>query len=92
MTLGAEGALVASAAQGVVRVPSVKVAAVDTTGAGGAFRGGAGLAARRTGESLAEAAAYAARWARRQSRRGARWNRTDGGRGRGAGGRGAVLC
>ncbi|MFF0680871.1 ribokinase [Streptomyces tendae] len=60
VTLGAEGALVASAAQGVVRVPSVKVAAVDTTGAGDAFT--AALAWRLgTGESLAEAAAYAAR-------------------------------
>ncbi|MFF0671530.1 ribokinase [Streptomyces tendae] len=60
VTLGAEGALVASAARGAVRVPSVKVAAVDTTGAGDAFT--AALAWRLgTGESLAEAAAYAAR-------------------------------
>ncbi|NEA52188.1 ribokinase, partial [Streptomyces sp. SID10815] len=36
VTLGAEGALVASA-DGAVRVPSVKVDAVDTTGAGDAF-------------------------------------------------------
>ena len=36
VTLGAEGALVASA-EGSVRVPSVKVEAVDTTGAGDAF-------------------------------------------------------
>ncbi|GAA5203389.1 ribokinase [Streptomyces thinghirensis] len=59
VTLGAEGALVASGA-GVFRVPSVKVDAVDTTGAGDAFT--AALAWRLgTGESLAEAAAYAAR-------------------------------
>jgi ribokinase len=59
VTLGAEGALVASGA-GVVRVPSVTVDAVDTTGAGDAFT--AALAWRLgTGESLAEAAAYAAR-------------------------------
>ncbi len=45
---------------GVFRVPSVKVDAVDTTGAGDAFT--AALAWRLgTGESLAEAAAYAAR-------------------------------
>ncbi|MCM1939516.1 ribokinase [Streptomyces sp. G3] len=60
VTLGAEGALVASAAGGVVRVPSVKVDAVDTTGAGDAFT--AALAWRLgRGESLADAAAYAAR-------------------------------
>ncbi|CAM5744359.1 Ribokinase [Streptomyces afghaniensis] len=59
VTLGAEGALVASA-QGVTRVPSVKVSAVDTTGAGDAST--AALAFRLgAGESLAEAAAYAAR-------------------------------
>ncbi|MEU4146365.1 ribokinase [Streptomyces parvulus] len=59
VTLGAEGALVASGA-GVARVPSVKVEAVDTTGAGDAFT--AALAWRLgTGDSLAEAAAYAAR-------------------------------
>ncbi|MDT0612851.1 ribokinase [Streptomyces lancefieldiae] len=60
VTLGAEGALVASAAEGVSHVPSVKVDAVDTTGAGDAFT--AALAWRLgTGASLAEAAAYAAR-------------------------------
>ncbi|MFD8272333.1 ribokinase [Streptomyces flaveolus] len=60
VTLGAEGALVASAAGGVSRVPSVTVEAVDTTGAGDAFT--AALAWRLgTGASLAEAAAYAAR-------------------------------
>ncbi|MET9775667.1 ribokinase [Streptomyces sp. NPDC006367] len=60
VTLGAEGALTASAAEGVSRVPSVKVDAVDTTGAGDAFT--AALARRLgTGASLAEAAAYAAR-------------------------------
>ncbi|MEU3728053.1 ribokinase [Streptomyces sp. NPDC033538] len=59
VTLGAEGALVASS-EGVTRVPSVKVDAVDTTGAGDAFT--AALAWRLgTGESLTEAAAYAAR-------------------------------
>ncbi|MCZ9352926.1 ribokinase [Streptomyces mutabilis] len=59
VTLGAEGALVASGAE-VTRVPSVRVDAVDTTGAGDAFT--AALAWRLgTGESLADAAAYAAR-------------------------------
>ncbi|MEU0072441.1 ribokinase [Streptomyces sp. NPDC006332] len=59
VTLGAEGALVASA-EGVTRVPSVKVAAVDTTGAGDAFT--AALAWRLgAGSSLADAAAYASR-------------------------------
>ncbi|MFF4210924.1 ribokinase [Streptomyces sp. NPDC001796] len=58
VTLGAEGALVA--ADGVMtRIPSVKVDAVDTTGAGDAFT--AALAWRLgTGEALPEAAAYAA--------------------------------
>ncbi|MFF4588699.1 ribokinase [Streptomyces sp. NPDC001388] len=60
VTLGAEGALVASAEGGVERVPSVKVDAVDTTGAGDSFT--AALAWKLgTGASLAEAAAYAAR-------------------------------
>ncbi|KRD24415.1 MULTISPECIES: ribokinase [unclassified Streptomyces] len=60
VTLGAEGALVASSDQDVTRVPSVRVDAVDTTGAGDAFT--AALAWRLgTGSSLAEAAAYAAR-------------------------------
>jgi ribokinase len=59
VTLGAEGALVASA-EGVARVPSVAVDAVDTTGAGDAFT--AALAWRLgAGATLAEAAAYAAR-------------------------------
>ncbi|MEU9336797.1 ribokinase [Streptomyces sp. NPDC048290] len=59
VTLGAEGALVATG-DGVVPVPSVAVDAVDTTGAGDAFT--AALAWRLgRGESLAEAAAYAAR-------------------------------
>lgn len=59
VTLGAEGALVASA-EGIARVPSVKVEAVDTTGAGDAFT--AALAWRLgQSESLFEAAAYAAR-------------------------------
>ncbi|MEU5597414.1 ribokinase [Streptomyces sp. NPDC020298] len=59
ITLGAEGALVASA-EGVTPVPAVKVDAVDTTGAGDAFT--AALAWRLgSGSSLAQAAAYAAR-------------------------------
>lgn len=59
VTLGAEGALVATA-EGSTRVPSVKVDAVDTTGAGDAFT--AALAWKLgTGAELAEAAAYAAR-------------------------------
>ncbi|MFJ5263729.1 ribokinase [Streptomyces sp. NPDC088387] len=59
VTLGAEGALVA-ATDGVERVPSVKVDAVDTTGAGDAFT--AALAWRLgLGEPLPVAAAYAAR-------------------------------
>ncbi|MGV9554859.1 ribokinase [Streptomyces sp. NPDC003401] len=59
VTLGPEGALVASA-QGVERVAAVKVGAVDTTGAGDSFT--AALAWRLgAGSPLAEAAAYAAR-------------------------------
>lgn len=59
VTLGAEGALVASA-EGSARVPSVKVESVDTTGAGDAFT--AALAWKLgTGAELTEAAAYAAR-------------------------------
>lgn len=59
ITLGAQGALVASA-DGTVRVPAVEVDAVDTTGAGDAFT--AALAWRLgQGEPPAEAAAYAAR-------------------------------
>ncbi|MCH0571074.1 ribokinase [Streptomyces sp. MUM 136J] len=59
VTLGARGALVASAS-GVFRVASVEVEAVDTTGAGDAFT--AALAFRlATGADLPEAAAYAAR-------------------------------
>ncbi|WP_228974663.1 ribokinase [Streptomyces sp. DH12] len=59
VTLGSQGALVASA-EGVSRVASVKVDAVDTTGAGDAFT--AALAYRLgAGESLAQAAAYASR-------------------------------
>ncbi|MER6128886.1 ribokinase [Streptomyces sp. NPDC001795] len=59
VTLGAEGALVANG-DSMARVPSVKVDAVDTTGAGDAFT--AALAWRLgTGSSLPDAAAYAAR-------------------------------
>jgi ribokinase len=59
ITMGAQGALVASA-EGVVRVESVKVEAVDTTGAGDAFT--AALAWRLgRGEPLTDAAGYAAR-------------------------------
>jgi ribokinase len=59
VTLGEEGALVADAA-GATRVPSVRVEAVDTTGAGDSFT--AALAWRLgAGESLADSAAYAAR-------------------------------
>ncbi|MFI7232688.1 ribokinase [Nonomuraea angiospora] len=59
ITLGADGAVVAE--DGVVRaVPSPRVAAVDTTGAGDAFTGA--LAWRlAAGESLTKAAAFAAR-------------------------------
>ncbi|MER6953872.1 MULTISPECIES: ribokinase [unclassified Streptomyces] len=60
VTLGSQGALVASADGGVERVAPVKVDAVDTTGAGDSFT--AALAWKLgTGASLAEAAAYAAR-------------------------------
>ncbi|MFJ4692075.1 ribokinase [Streptomyces sp. NPDC088766] len=59
VTLGSQGALVASA-EGVERVAAVKVDAVDTTGAGDSFT--AALAWKLgAGASLAEAAAYAAR-------------------------------
>ncbi|MEU6385706.1 ribokinase [Streptomyces bauhiniae] len=59
VTLGAKGALVCDAS-GVRAVPSVAVAAVDTTGAGDAFT--AALAWRLgVGEELPVAAAYAAR-------------------------------
>ena len=59
VTLGAEGALVAADGS-MTRVASVKVDAVDTTGAGDAFT--AALAWRlSTGAALPEAAAYAAR-------------------------------
>ncbi|MFD9687815.1 ribokinase [Kitasatospora sp. NPDC059146] len=60
VTLGSEGALVASAEEEAVRVAPVKVDAVDTTGAGDSFT--AALAWKLgAGASLVEAAAYAAR-------------------------------
>ncbi|WP_069764214.1 ribokinase [Streptomyces sp. LUP47B] len=60
VTLGAEGSLVASSSGAVTRVASVKVDAVDTTGAGDAFT--AALAFRLgAGSALPEAAAYASR-------------------------------
>ncbi|MFJ5226311.1 ribokinase [Streptomyces sp. NPDC088400] len=59
ITLGAQGALVADGRTATL-VPSVKVRAVDTTGAGDAFT--AALAWRLgAGEDLASAAAYATR-------------------------------
>ncbi|MGW2942407.1 ribokinase [Streptomyces sp. NPDC001226] len=59
VTLGAEGALVATG-EVMTRIKSVKVDAVDTTGAGDAFT--AALAWRLgAGSSLPDAAAYAAR-------------------------------
>ncbi|AOR34178.1 ribokinase [Streptomyces fodineus] len=59
VTLGAQGALVGDSS-GVTQVASVKVDAVDTTGAGDAFT--AALAWKLgSGASLTEAAAYAAR-------------------------------
>ncbi|MEU5375696.1 ribokinase [Streptomyces sp. NPDC005968] len=59
VTLGAEGALVATG-EAMTRIKSVKVDAVDTTGAGDAFT--AALAWRLgAGSSLPDAAAYAAR-------------------------------
>jgi ribokinase len=60
VTLGAEGAVTAEAGGEVTRVPSVRVDAVDTTGAGDAFT--AALAWRQgLAESLPVAAGYAAR-------------------------------
>ncbi|MFC9753083.1 ribokinase [Streptomyces sp. NPDC056921] len=61
VTLGAAGALVADGRTGeVVTVPSLRVEAVDTTGAGDAFT--AALAWRLgLGEELAQAAAFAVR-------------------------------
>jgi ribokinase len=59
VTLGAQGALIATA-EDTARVAAVRVEAVDTTGAGDAFT--AALAWKLgAGEGPAEAAAYAAR-------------------------------
>ncbi|WP_408909944.1 carbohydrate kinase family protein [Streptomyces luteolus] len=55
VTAGAEGALVVEGGSAPVRVPGVRVAARDSTGAGDAFTG-AFLAARLTGASAVEAA------------------------------------
>ncbi|ATL31296.1 ribokinase [Streptomyces formicae] len=61
ITLGAEGALTADGrTDSVVRVPSPKVDAVDTTGAGDAFTAALGWRLG-LGEELATAAAYAVR-------------------------------
>ncbi|MDI3404811.1 carbohydrate kinase family protein [Streptomyces cavernicola] len=60
VTAGAEGALVAEAGAAAVRVPGVRVAARDTTGAGDAFTG-AFLATRLAGASAADAAAEGCR-------------------------------
>ncbi|MEU6126841.1 ribokinase [Streptomyces sp. NPDC047123] len=61
ITLGAEGALTADgSSDGVVRVPSPRVEAVDTTGAGDAFTAALGWRLG-LGEDLATAAAYAVR-------------------------------
>ncbi|WP_214412225.1 ribokinase [Sphaerisporangium fuscum] len=59
ITLGANGALVAGP-DGVTTVPSPRVEAVDTTGAGDAFTGALAWRLAR-GDTLAEAAAFAAR-------------------------------
>lgn len=59
VTLGAEGALVAGP-DGVERVPSPRVEAVDTTGAGDAFTGALGMRLGR-GDTLEQAVRYAVR-------------------------------
>ncbi|TYK42704.1 ribokinase [Actinomadura decatromicini] len=59
VTLGADGALVAAGPE-PVRVPSPRVAAVDTTGAGDAFTAALCLRLAR-GDALPDAARYAAR-------------------------------
>src|SRR5699024_9558223 len=59
LTLGASGALVATG-QKLIDIPTPKVTAVDTTGAGDAFAGA--LCARlRDGDDLVQAATCAAR-------------------------------
>lgn len=62
ITLGAKGSLVAEQGAPIQQLPAVKVAAVDTTGAGDAFTGA--LAARLAqGDTLAQAADFAGRFA-----------------------------
>ncbi|NGO67353.1 ribokinase [Streptomyces boncukensis] len=60
VTLGAEGALVATPGSAAVRVPSPSVTAVDTTGAGDAFTGALGWRLGR-GDGLVDAVRYAVR-------------------------------
>ncbi|MDJ1133356.1 ribokinase [Streptomyces iconiensis] len=59
VTLGAEGALVAGP-DGMTRVPSPRVEAVDTTGAGDAFTGALAMRLGR-GDTLEQAVRYAVR-------------------------------
>ncbi len=58
VTLGAEGALVATGSDRMQRIPGFRVDAVDATAAGDAFNGGLAVALAR-GEPLKEAVRYA---------------------------------